>query len=159
MSKVRFVLIMITLGAVACNQSEEFHGLWQEPVCRSAPCLPKMKMHLGQYGNAVAGVVAWVRTQEDIDTFNSPSYECGCDYIQAGSVNGQTLTLTTFPMADCESSPHCSPCGCDDYDIKVMIAEDEQLRGHVICADGTQHSVEFERALGAPKDSCDYDAR
>ena len=157
MRKYFWVLVALMMGVSACNQSEEFHGLWQEPICRSSPCLPKVKMHLGQYGNAVAGVVAWVRTQADIDTFNTPSYECGCDYIQAGSVRGDTLTLTTFPMSDCEANPHCSPCGCDNYDIQVTVYSDERLRGHVICADGTQHIVEFERALGTPKDSCEYD--
>ena len=151
------IAIPLLISVSACNQSDDFHGLWQEPICRSAPCLPKVKMHIGQYGTAVAGVITWVRSRPDIDTFNTPSYECGCDYIQAGSVRGDTMRLTTFPIQDCDTDSHCNPCGCDDYDIQLTVSDDERLIGHVVCPDGNRHDVEFERALGTPKDSCGYD--
>ena len=151
-------LVIATLGMLAlaaCQQSEEFHGLWQESVCQSNPCPPKAKMHLGQYGDAVAGVIAWVRSQQDIDTFNSPSFECGCDYIQAGSIRGNRLRLTTYSVTDCTTRSLCNPCGCDDYDLEATLNDDDRLIGNVVCKDGTQHSVEFVKALGTPKSGCE----
>ena len=151
------VATILWLSLNACQQEENFHGLWQEPICRSNPCLPKMKIHLGQYGSAVAGVISWSRTRPSIDTFNTPSYECGCDYIQAGSVDAETLTLTTYPIRNCEEMPQCNPCGCDNYDLTLTTTDDDRLIGNVICEDGIQHPVEFIRALGTPKDSCQHD--
>ena len=154
MNRPLLSITLLTLSMAACQSGEDFHGIWHETVCQSSPCLPKAKLHLGQYGNAIAGVVAWVRSQENIDTFDTPSFECGCEYIQAGSVRDDRLTLTTYPLAECSAQELCNPCACDNYTLEVKLTTDDLLVGNVICMDGTQHSVEFVRALGTPKSGC-----
>ena len=125
-----------------------------------SPCNQRAKIHFGQYGTALAGIISWYRTREGIDTFNTPSYECGCDYIQAGTVDNQTLRFVTLSsQVDCETNRQCNPCGCDDYEIQLELIEGELLLGRVICADDTFHPIALTRAFGIVKDICSDELR
>ena len=120
-----------------------------------SPCNQRAQIHLGQYGVSLTGIVSWFRTREGIDTFTTASYECGCEYIQAGTVDARSLRFVTLSRrTDCDTNPFCNPCGCDDYEIQLELLEDEQLVGKIICADDTFYPIELERALGIPKDVC-----
>jgi hypothetical protein len=149
-------LPLLTLTLLSgCDTTKDFSGLWQEKPCQMSPCNQRTKIHLGQYGTSLAGIITWYRTREGIDTFNTPSYECGCDYIQAGTVDDQTLRFVTLARrTDCDTAARCNPCGCDDYEVQLELLEDDRLVGKIICADDTFHPIELEGALGIPKDTC-----
>ena len=147
-------LLTLTLLS-GCDTTKDFSGLWQEKPCQMSPCNQRTKIHLGQYGTSLAGIITWYRTREGIDTFNTPSYECSCEYIQAGTVDDQRLRFVTLARrTDCDTAPLCNPCGCDDYEVQLELLEDDRLVGKVICADDTFHPIELEGALGIPKDTC-----
>ena len=154
MARTLILTLMATLSS-GCDTTEDFAGLWQQEPCQMSPCNQRAKIHLGQFGTSLAGIISWYRTREGIDTFNTPSYECGCDYIQAGTVDHRSLRFVTLSVAsDCDTQPLCNPCGCDDYEMQLELTEDETLLGRIICADDTVHPIELNRALGIPKDAC-----
>jgi hypothetical protein len=153
MKRLCFLSALMLLSG--CDTTEDFAGLWQEQPCQMSPCNQRAQIHLGQYGASLTGIISWYRTREGIDTFNTASYECGCQYIQAGTVDDRSLRFVSLSRrTDCNANSLCNPCGCDDYEIQLELLEDERLLGQIICADDTFHSIELERALGIPKDVC-----
>ena len=155
MRKLCTIFVLISAFLAGCPDEEPFTGLWQEEPCSSSPCLPRTQLHIGQYGESVAGIVTWFRTVSGINTFNSPSLKCGCQYIQAGSVDNDILRLTTYaPDMACSDPPYCNPCGCDKYVMEFSMTSDSRLNGFVQCQDGDRHEIELLKVLGTPKDIC-----
>lgn len=149
-------ILFVSLAIFGCNTLEDVSGLWQEPPCQQSPCNQRAKLHLGQYGDSIAGIVTWYRTLEGINTFNQPAFACGCDYIQAGTVGDGSVRFATLPAnPDCEVNPTCNPCKCDDYEVRLELGDDDKLTGQLVCADGTFYPIELERAIGLTKGACD----
>ncbi len=153
-------ILVVGLSLASCTAEDPFTGLWQEKPCESAPCLARTQMHIGQYGDAVSGIVTWFHTIAGIDTFNAPSFECGCDYVQVGSVMNDTLRLRTYSLReDCAEATPCNPCGCEPYVINLVMSQESRLNGYVECEDGERHEIELLRVVGTPKNMCNDDRR
>ena len=139
-----------------CQTNTELEGVWQSNVCSQTTCSAGLKLHLGQYGHAVSGISTWHRRVEGIDTYHSPNYWCGCQYIEVGTWRDGHLRLRSLPhQGPCVPDEHCAPCGCATYTIELSRQEEERLIGKVKCEDGHSVTVELERVLESPVRQCD----
>ena len=140
---------------LGCHTDTELEGVWQSKVCSQATCGAGLKLHLGQYGHAVAGISTWHKRVEGIDTYHSPNYWCGCEYIEVGTWRDEHLRIRSLPpQGTCIPDDHCAPCGCSTYTIELGLQE-ERLVGSIKCENGHSVAVELERVLESPVRKCD----
>ncbi len=147
-----FLLLLVVL-LTSCGPERRFSGLWQQ-VCvdqngdeAACPGGFAYELHLGRYGDGVAGLVVRYKTSRDLglNLFDPPN-ECGCFYMAGGKSSDNGLKFTLFepdtpgrPGPDFEWSGTCLPPGTaapkpePDDCVYDLTGDDDRLTANVQC--------------------------
>ncbi len=170
----RALLAVLLLGTLSCGPERRFSGQWQQVCGVEAPCPDgwAYELHLGRYGDNVAGLlVRYAAPREGLDPF-AASGECGCFFLEGGRVVGDGLRFGLFepenpgrPGPDFEWSDACAPAsaGPEPPCTELFVALDgdsDLLEGTLDCGEGGRsRAVTFSRVGSSPRRNCELPGR
>ncbi len=158
-------ILAITLSS--CGPEREHSGVWRMASCGDdTTCADGFvyELHIGRYGDGVAGVVVRYQYQgAELDSFQR-QHECGCFLIQSGVASDTRLRFELFEpdvprLPDdgfLSPEPACRPpppaCGGQRF---LLDGDGDTLRGEMRCGGATGGTtVNFEKAGSRPRTTC-----
>ena len=159
-------LALIALSLLSgCESQREFSGIWREACDDDAPCADGdivFELHLGRYGDAVAGLAVQYVYTPDLMTFARPN-DCGCFFIESGSAGTDRVGFRLrdpdepgFPDADNTRAESCvanPPPPCMNGIVALRGTED-RLEGTLSCDGLPDRVMHFTPAKGTPRRIC-----
>lgn len=159
-------IALFALCAVAgCDAELNFSGRWQMiESCTQQDCDGFVyELHLGQYGDSLAGMVVRYLDQGDGYSFERTS-ECGCFLIEAGKAKNDQLRFQLHrpdlpgPPEGNEKNAACSPIPADPCQDRIFILKGEEdiLSGQMLCNtdDPEPLSIRFQSVVGRTRTVC-----
>lgn len=179
----RLCITMLLLAAAGCGPEREFSGVWRQAGCEGGDldaCGRHVyELHIGRYGDDVAGlVVRYAKDATGVVNFQRPR-ECGCFFIEGGEATDNGLVFRLFdtatpryPQPDtadgdlaCPSPDLLIACAGQKFDLE---GDGDVLTGTTSCpsasADGgvmpngpsevETREMTFERQIGQPRSEC-----
>ncbi len=160
----RFVMLLGGLGVGlmhgSCGAERDLTGIWRMTGCGEATDAGcddgfAYEIHLGRFGDDLAGLVVRYRTQGDgFDSFQKP-YECGCAFIESGSVRDERLLIQVGAAGAQLASDECGPAPppCEDERYTLTEGDNDTLSGQRRCG-ARASKVGFELSAGRPRRQC-----
>ena len=104
----------------------------KNPYVQQSPCNQRAKLHLGQYGDSIAGIANLV---SDFRRESTPSTDLMAVNIfrrvqpsgRSRSLRNSTLLRTAMRISA------CNPCKCDDFEVRLELGEDDQTAWSSSC--------------------------
>jgi hypothetical protein len=84
--------MLISLG---CESEREFSGVWRQACDAVSPCVDGelvYELHLGRYGDGVAGTIVQYVYTEGLDSYVR-SNDCGCFLVRGGRATDEQLSV------------------------------------------------------------------
>lgn len=180
MSRLGLLVLLALLGAAGCGSEREFSGIWRTTACGEglarADCDDFVyELHLGRYGDRVAGlVVRYVFDRSDFDNFQRPQ-ECGCYFIEGGLATETGLQFRLFePKTGRFAQPDTldTDLGCGSASLLQscsghrfeLTGDTDLLEGITDCdredemplspVHHAETPIRFERVVGQPRTEC-----
>ena len=168
MRRVIALSSLLVLGAplASCGPERRFSGLWRQ-AGTFGHGEHAYELHLGRFGDGVAGlVVRYAVAGDGLDVFDPPN-ECGCFYISGGKASDDGFKFTLFdpgvpgqPSAGFTWSRACVPPGAAGprpapegcvFDLR---GGEEALSGHIECDEAQREPIEFVRVGSSTRTNC-----
>lgn len=168
---------------VGCGPEREFSGVWRQAGCAEGDldaCGPHVyELHLGRYGDDVAGlVVRYAKDATGFVNFQRPR-ECGCFFIEGGEATDEGIefrlfdtTTARYPQPDtadgdlaCPTPEQLTACAGQMFDLE---GDGDVLTGTTRCPGASgdagatpngprevePREMVFERQVGQPRSEC-----
>ena len=161
-------MVLPALGLIAaggCESEREFSGIWRQACDADLPCQDGdivYELHLGRYGDAVAGLAVQYVYAEDLMTFARPN-DCGCFFIESGSAGADRVGFRLrdpdepgFPDANGTRAESCltdPPPPCVNG-IVALRGDDAELEGTLSCDGQPDRPLRFTPSKGTPRRIC-----
>lgn len=171
MPNARRLLLPLAVAALAgCGSERELSGVWRQTACEAGLARDDCsgfvyELHIGRYGDQVAGVVVrYVYDRSGFGNFQRPR-ECGCYLIEGGRATDESLEFRLYdtgtpryPQPDtadrdlaCTSPDLLTTCTGRQF---VLEGDADLLMGTTDCAGTGAQPIAFERVVGQPRTEC-----
>lgn len=158
-------LALIATALLACESEREFSGIWRQVCDDEFVCAEDQtvfELHLGRYGDEVAGTVVQYVYAAELMTFDRLN-DCGCFFVESGraSENGLRFRMLSperpgFPDANGTRAESCvadPPPTCVDG-VFALSGDEDQLEGRLSCDGAEGPRIRFEPVKGTPRRTC-----
>lgn len=159
------VSLLAFLALSACESQREFSGIWRQACDDEAPCEDDeivFELHLGRYGDAVAGLAVQYVYVTDLMTFARPN-DCGCFFISSGRAGFDRVGFRLrdpdepgFPDDDGTRAKSCvanPPPPCMNG-IVALRGDEDRLEGTLTCDGQPDRVLHFTPVKGTPRRVC-----
>lgn len=161
----RWGLVVGMLAGWGCESERVFSGVWRQICDAQTPCADGSlvyELHLGRYGDGVAGTIVRYIHTADLETYIRPN-DCGCFLVRGGRASDDQLRVGIampsapgYPDDDqtraeiCVSDP---PPPCVNG-IFALEGSDDELTGVLSCDGQPERPLRLQPVKGTARRTC-----